>query len=71
VWREIVGQADSEAVEGFRQAVQQAGKSSKEGQGMWASSKFEGMSFERSEGAANADDYVNADLVSVLFLLTW
>jgi alkanesulfonate monooxygenase SsuD/methylene tetrahydromethanopterin reductase-like flavin-dependent oxidoreductase (luciferase family) len=42
LWREIVGKADTEAVEGFGYEVQQAGKSSKEGQGMWANSKFEG-----------------------------
>ena len=40
---EIQGKADREAVEGFRQQVQNAGKSSKEGGGMWAESKFEDL----------------------------
>jgi FMNH2-dependent dimethyl sulfone monooxygenase len=40
--REIVEHADDEAVEGFRQAVMQAGRSSKEGKGMWAQSTLRG-----------------------------
>lgn len=44
VWREIVGKADKEAVEGFRKEVQQAGQSTKEGKGMWADSSVEGHS---------------------------
>jgi len=41
--REIVANADEEAVEGFRQAVMQAGRSSKEGKGMWAQSTYEDL----------------------------
>jgi FMNH2-dependent dimethyl sulfone monooxygenase len=40
VLREIVAKADTAAVEGFRQAVTQAGKSSPEGKGMWQNSEF-------------------------------
>ncbi|KZS94739.1 methanesulfonate monooxygenase [Sistotremastrum niveocremeum HHB9708] len=43
VWREIVGKADKDAVEGFRKEVQQAGQSSKEGKGMWADSSVEDL----------------------------
>ncbi|TVR12584.1 MAG: dimethyl sulfone monooxygenase SfnG [Balneolaceae bacterium] len=39
----IITSADEEAVEGFRQAVQQAGASSKEGEGMWANSSFDDL----------------------------
>ena len=35
---EIVAKANPDAVEGFRQAVQQAGASTKDGKGMWADS---------------------------------
>ncbi|GAA5990148.1 hypothetical protein JCM10908_005844 [Rhodotorula pacifica] len=38
VWREIVGQADKEAVASFQSEVKQAGASSKEGKGMWSDS---------------------------------
>jgi FMNH2-dependent dimethyl sulfone monooxygenase len=38
--REIVSNADDEAVKGFRDAVAQAGRSSKEGKGMWAGSSY-------------------------------
>lgn len=38
--RRIIEYADREAVEGFRQQVQQAGKASPEGKGMWADSTF-------------------------------
>lgn len=41
--REIVENADTEAVEGFRQAVKDAGASSPEKQGMWANSSFEDL----------------------------
>lgn len=37
---EIIAKANPEAVEGFRQAVQQAGASTKDGKGMWADSTF-------------------------------
>ncbi|GHF24001.1 dimethyl sulfone monooxygenase SfnG [Amycolatopsis deserti] len=40
VLREIVDKADVEAVEGFRSAVQQAGKSTADRKGMWADSEF-------------------------------
>ncbi|CAM03333.1 FMNH2-dependent dimethyl sulfone monooxygenase [Saccharopolyspora erythraea NRRL 2338] len=40
VLREIVAKADTEAVEGFRKAVAQAGKSTSDGKGMWADSEF-------------------------------
>src|SRR5690606_25091187 len=40
VLREIVDKADREAVEEFRKAVQQAGKSTADGKGMWADSEF-------------------------------
>jgi FMNH2-dependent dimethyl sulfone monooxygenase len=38
--REIVAKANVEQVEGFRQAVQQAGASASDGKGMWAESSF-------------------------------
>src|SRR5690606_5960199 len=41
--RRIIEYADREAVEGFRQQVQQAGKASPEGKGMWADSTFEDL----------------------------
>ena len=37
---EIIAKANPEAVEGFRQAVQQAGRSTNDGKGMWADSTF-------------------------------
>ncbi|MDA3627751.1 dimethyl sulfone monooxygenase SfnG [Saccharopolyspora sp. WRP15-2] len=40
VLREIIDKADVEAVEGFRAAVRQAGKSTSDGKGMWADSQF-------------------------------
>jgi FMNH2-dependent dimethyl sulfone monooxygenase len=40
VLREIIDKADVEAVEGFRQSVQQAGKATSDGRGMWADSEF-------------------------------
>ncbi|GAA3541387.1 dimethyl sulfone monooxygenase SfnG [Amycolatopsis ultiminotia] len=40
VLREIVEKANTDAVEGFRSAVQQAGKSTADGKGMWADSEF-------------------------------
>lgn len=40
VLREIQGKADAEAVNAFRDAVQQAGASTKEKTGMWANSEF-------------------------------
>lgn len=43
VLREIIGQADVEAVEGFGAAVQQAGAATRERQGMWANSNFEDL----------------------------
>lgn len=43
VWKEIVGKADTEAVEGFRAEVKQAGASSKDGKGMWADSSIEDL----------------------------
>lgn len=43
VLREIIAQADEEAVEGFRDQVQYAGKASKEGIGMWSHSTFEDL----------------------------
>lgn len=39
----IVTHANEEAVEGFREAVQQAGASTKEGEGMWANSSFKDL----------------------------
>ncbi|MBW4592354.1 MAG: dimethyl sulfone monooxygenase SfnG [Brasilonema angustatum HA4187-MV1] len=41
--REIIAQADKEAVEGFGEAVKQAGASTRERQGMWANSNFEDL----------------------------
>ncbi|KAM0748094.1 alkanesulfonate monooxygenase [Meredithblackwellia eburnea MCA 4105] len=38
VWREIVGKKDTDAVEAFGREVQQAGKSTSDGKGMWAQS---------------------------------
>ncbi|MFG2365915.1 dimethylsulfone monooxygenase SfnG [Streptomyces mirabilis] len=41
--REIVAQADHEAVEGFGAAVKQAGQSTADGKGMWQDSSFEDL----------------------------
>lgn len=41
--REIIEKANKPAVEGFRDAVQQAGNSTKDGRGMWADSTFEDL----------------------------
>ncbi|WP_404405036.1 dimethylsulfone monooxygenase SfnG [Jeotgalibacillus malaysiensis] len=41
--RQIVSHADKEAVEGFREAVKDAGQASKEKDGMWANSTFEDL----------------------------
>ncbi|XPE03933.1 dimethyl sulfone monooxygenase SfnG [Arthrobacter sp. N1] len=41
--REIVAKAHRPAVEGFRDAVQEAGASTKDGKGMWADSSFEDL----------------------------
>ncbi|MDD7942733.1 dimethyl sulfone monooxygenase SfnG [Actinomycetospora lutea] len=41
--REIVDKANKDQVEGFRQAVQQAGASASDGKGMWAESSFEDL----------------------------
>jgi FMNH2-dependent dimethyl sulfone monooxygenase len=41
--REIIEKADVEAVNGFGEAVKQAGKSTQEKQGMWANSTFEDL----------------------------
>lgn len=43
VLQEIQGKADTEAVEAFRQAVQQAGASTGNKKGMWANSKAEDL----------------------------
>ncbi|MEC3978763.1 dimethylsulfone monooxygenase SfnG [Amycolatopsis sp. H20-H5] len=43
VLREIVEKANVEAVEGFRGAVKQAGKSSSDGKGMWSDSEFKDL----------------------------
>lgn len=43
VLREIIANADSEAVEGFRSQVSHAGKASPEREGMWANSNFEDL----------------------------
>ncbi|WP_277883108.1 LLM class flavin-dependent oxidoreductase [Nostoc sp. FACHB-152] len=43
VLREIIAQADKEAVEGFGEAVKHAGASTRERQGMWANSNFEDL----------------------------
>lgn len=41
--REIIAKADTQAVEGFRKSVQQAGASTTDRKGMWADSKFEDL----------------------------
>ena len=41
--RDIIVNADVEAVKGFGEAVKQAGRSSAEGEGMWANSSFEDL----------------------------
>ncbi|WP_227394873.1 dimethylsulfone monooxygenase SfnG [Jeotgalibacillus aurantiacus] len=41
--RDIVSNADTEAVEGFRNAVKEAGQATKEKDGMWANSTFEDL----------------------------
>jgi FMNH2-dependent dimethyl sulfone monooxygenase len=43
VLREIIAQADKEAVAGFGEAVKQAGSSTREKVGMWANSNFEDL----------------------------
>ncbi|MGM9926867.1 MAG: dimethylsulfone monooxygenase SfnG [Bacillus sp. (in: firmicutes)] len=43
VLQEIVANAHSEAVDGFRNSVKDAGHSSKEGEGMWANSNYEDL----------------------------
>ncbi|MFD5248838.1 dimethylsulfone monooxygenase SfnG [Amycolatopsis sp. NPDC058340] len=43
VLREIVEKADTEAVEGFRGAVKQAGSSTSDKKGMWADSEFKDL----------------------------
>ncbi|ORY48837.1 methanesulfonate monooxygenase [Leucosporidium creatinivorum] len=43
VWRDIVGQADTEAVAGFQKEVKQAGASAGDGKGMWAKSGIEDL----------------------------
>jgi dimethylsulfone monooxygenase len=43
VLRDIIVNADVEAVKGFGEAVKQAGQSSSEGEGMWANSSFEDL----------------------------
>jgi len=43
VLRDIVEQANDEAVLGFKDAVKQAGQSSAEGQGMWSESSYEDL----------------------------
>ncbi|MGW8376972.1 dimethylsulfone monooxygenase SfnG [Streptomyces sp. ODS28] len=41
--REIVAKADTRAVDGFQQAVQQAGRSTSDGKGMWQDSSYEDL----------------------------
>ena len=43
VLREIIAKADRRAVEGFRDAVRQAGRSAPDGRGMWADSGFDDL----------------------------
>jgi FMNH2-dependent dimethyl sulfone monooxygenase len=43
VLRDIVSQANVEAVKGFGEAVKEAGQASPEGQGMWSNSNFEDL----------------------------
>jgi len=43
VLREIIANADVEAVHGFGEAVKQAGKSTQDKEGMWATSGFEDL----------------------------
>ncbi|WP_373529549.1 dimethylsulfone monooxygenase SfnG [Nostoc sp.] len=43
ILREIIAQADKEAVAGFGEAVKQAGSSTREKEGMWANSNFEDL----------------------------
>lgn len=43
VLRDIVENADKEAVEGFKQSVKTAGQSTQDGQGMWAESTYEDL----------------------------
>jgi FMNH2-dependent dimethyl sulfone monooxygenase len=43
VLRDIIAQADVEAVHGFGEAVKQAGKAAPEREGMWANSSFEDL----------------------------
>ena len=42
VWRDIVGQADTESIKKYSQDVQQAGKSAAGGKGTWSDSSLEG-----------------------------
>ncbi|AZQ39110.1 dimethyl sulfone monooxygenase SfnG [Streptomyces cyaneochromogenes] len=48
--REIVAKADTEAVHGFRDAVQQAGPSTGDGKGMWQDSGFEDLVQYNNDG---------------------
>ncbi|MER1986895.1 MAG: dimethylsulfone monooxygenase SfnG [Solibacillus sp.] len=43
VLRDIVAQADVEAVKGFKKSVEQAGQSSEDGKGMWVDADFEDL----------------------------
>lgn len=43
VLRSIIENADTEAVKGFKKSVEEAGKASKEGKGMWVDAKLEDL----------------------------
>ena len=43
VLRDIIEQADDEAVAGFKESVKKAGQATKEGKGMWADSAYEDL----------------------------
>ena len=57
VWRDIVGQADTEAVKKYSQDVQQAGKSAAGGKGTWSDSSLEGrLLFTQNFSNRSAED---------------
>lgn len=43
VLQDIVAQADTTAVKGFKKSVEQAGKATRDGKGMWADASFEDL----------------------------
>ncbi len=59
--KEIIAKADKPAVEGFRNAVQQAGNSTGDKKGMWADSSFEDLVQVQRRIPHSANRYSGAD----------